>query len=181
MTGVEAVALLPEDWRSGTFVGRIETAAGPTPVLLRHGAGLDVSRAAATVSALLDRADLASVAGTDLGGLESAASGGPLLAPVDLQCIKAAGVTFAVSAIERVIEERVRGDARAAAAVRGKLEARVGGGLRSVVPGSAGAAELKALLIAEGLWSQYLEGAIGPEAESFTKAQVLAGGGAGPA
>jgi fumarylacetoacetate (FAA) hydrolase family protein len=177
MSGAEAVALLPEDWRAGTFVGRIDFAAGPTPVLLRRGEVLDVSRVAPTVSALVERADLASVEGARLGALE----GGRLLAPVDLQCIKAAGVTFALSAIERVIEERVRGDARAAAAVRGKLEERVGVGLRSVVPGSREAAELKALLMAEGLWSQYLEVAIGPDAEIFTKAPVLAAVGAGAA
>jgi len=179
--GVEAAALLPEDWRAGAFVGRVETRTGPTPVLLRGGALLDVSRAAPTVSALLERGDLATVGGSDLGALESATRGGALLAPVDLQCIKAAGVTFAVSAIERVIEERVRGDARAAGAVRDKLEARVGVGLRSVVPGSPEAAELKALLIAEGLWSQYLEVAIGPDAEIFTKAPVLSAVGAGAA
>jgi fumarylacetoacetate (FAA) hydrolase family protein len=179
--GVEAGALLPEDWRSGAFVGRVETRAGPTPVLLRKGAALDVSRAAPTVSALLERDDLATVPGRDLGPVELGIGAGTLLAPVDLQCIKAAGVTFAVSAIERVIEERVRGDARAAAAVRDKLEARVGVGLRSVVPGSPEAAELKALLIAEGLWSQYLEVAIGPDAEIFTKAPVLSAVGAGAA
>jgi fumarylacetoacetate (FAA) hydrolase family protein len=180
-SGVEAGALLPEDWRSGAFVGRVETRAGPTPVLLRRGTALDVSRAAPTVSALLERDDLATVPGLALGAIESATSGGTLLAPVDLQCIKAAGVTFAASAIERVIEERVRGNARAAAAVRDKLEARVGLGLRSVVPGSPEAAELKALLIAEGLWSQYLEVAIGPDAEIFTKAPVLSAVGAGAA
>jgi fumarylacetoacetate (FAA) hydrolase family protein len=96
------------------------------------------------------------------------------LSPIDLQCVKAAGVTFAVSALERVIEERARGDAGAAAAVRERLEARVGGGLARVVPGTDEAAALKAALIDEGLWSQYLEVAIGPDAEIFTKAPLLA-------
>ncbi len=96
-----------------------------------------------------------------------------LLAPVDLQCIKAAGVTFAVSAIERVIEERARGDSAKAAEVRGDLEAKVGSGIRSVVPGTEEAARLKAALIEAGMWSQYLEVAIGPDAEVFTKAPVL--------
>jgi fumarylacetoacetate (FAA) hydrolase family protein len=175
--GVEAAALLPADWRAGTFVGRVDGPAAPTPVLLRGGAALDVSGAAPTVSALLERGDLASLDGPALRTIR----GDRLLAPIDLQCIKAAGVTFAVSAIERVIEERVRGDASAAAAVRGKLEAAVGLKLRSVVPGSSEAGELKALLIAEGLWSQYLEVAIGPDAEIFTKAPLLSAVGAGAA
>jgi fumarylacetoacetate (FAA) hydrolase family protein len=97
-----------------------------------------------------------------------------LLAPVDLQAVKAAGVTFAVSAIERVIEERARGDFRLAGEIRDKLEVRIGGGIRSVVPGSEGAALLKQALIEEGLWSQYLEVAIGPDAEIFTKTSPLA-------
>jgi fumarylacetoacetate (FAA) hydrolase family protein len=97
-----------------------------------------------------------------------------ILAPVDLQAIKAAGVTFAISAIERVIEERARGDFSKAAEIRGRLEERIGGAIRSVVPGSEGAALLKDALIEDGLWSQYLEVAIGPDAEIFTKTAPLA-------
>ena len=82
-------------------------------------------------------------------------------------------MTFAVSAIERVIEERARGDASKAVEVRGRLEARIGGSVRSVVPGSAEAAALKAALIEDGMWSQYLEVAIGPDAEIFTKGPTL--------
>jgi fumarylacetoacetate (FAA) hydrolase family protein len=103
----------------------------------------------------------------------------PLLAPVDLQAVKAAGVTFAISAIERVIEERARGDYRLAASLRDKLEERIGGGIRSVVPGSDSAARLKQALIEEELWSQYLEVAIGPDAEIFTKTAPLASVGYG--
>jgi fumarylacetoacetate (FAA) hydrolase family protein len=173
--------LLPEDWKSGTFVGRIETVQGPSPVLIRGGAVIDMSVVAPTVSSLLDRADLADVEGEHLGSFDELELGPAgfgarpaLLAPVDLQCIKAAGVTFAVSAIERVIEERVRGDARASAQARQKLEDSVGATLRAVVPGTPKAAALKAVLIEQGLWSQYLEVAIGPDAEIFTKAPVLA-------
>jgi len=97
-----------------------------------------------------------------------------LLAPIDLQCIKAAGVTFAVSTLERVIEERARGDQGAATGIRALLNARIGGDLRQVRPGSDAAVKLKAALITEGLWSQYLEVAIGPDAEVFTKAPILA-------
>jgi fumarylacetoacetate (FAA) hydrolase family protein len=87
--------------------------------------------------------------------------------------VKASGVTFAVSALERVIEEQTRGDAAKAAEVRSKLEAAIGGSIRSVVPGSTEAAALKDALIAGGMWSQYLEVAIGPDAEIFTKSPVL--------
>ncbi len=176
----EPETMLPEDWSSGLFVGRIETTVGPSPVLIRDGRVLDMPAIAPTVSGLLDRDDLRSVAGNDLGRLGRLPLRAPgpdadfaLLAPVDLQCIKAAGVTFATSVVERVIEERVRGDSRAAAAARAKLEERVGASLRSVVPGSAEAQALKSALIDEGLWSQYLEVAIGPDAEIFTKAPVL--------
>jgi fumarylacetoacetate (FAA) hydrolase family protein len=87
--------------------------------------------------------------------------------------VKASGVTFAVSALERVIEERARGDSAVAASVRGRLEERIGGSIRAVVPGSAEADALKHALIEDGMWSQYLEVAIGPDAEIFTKSPTL--------
>ncbi|HEX4970660.1 MAG TPA: fumarylacetoacetate hydrolase family protein, partial [Steroidobacteraceae bacterium] len=96
-----------------------------------------------------------------------------MLAPCDLQCIKACGVTFAVSAVERVIEERARGDSAQAQAIRDALGQKVGADIRAVRPGSAEAARLKDALIADRLWSQYLEVAIGPDAEVFTKSPVL--------
>ncbi len=169
-------AALPADWRSGAFVGRIATAAGPSPVLLRGGVLYDVSRTAPTVAALLDRADRSRVSGSPLGPADELALFGPdasVLAPIDLQCIKAAGVTFAASAIERVIEERARGDAAAASTLRARLEAKIGAELRLVVPGTPAAQALKSALLDEGAWSQYLEVAIGPDAEIFTKAPVL--------
>jgi fumarylacetoacetate (FAA) hydrolase family protein len=176
----EVSTMLPADWLRGTFVGRIDAGSGPSPVLIREGVVHDVASAAPTVSALLERDDLGALTGRaigPLGSLRLRVAGGPaeatLLAPIDLQCVKAAGVTFALSAVERVIEERARGDSLAAAAVRRKLEARVGGSIRSVRPGSTEAAALKSALIEEGLWSQYLEVAIGPDAEIFTKVPVL--------
>src|SRR5690606_40196824 len=111
---------LPEDWQRATLVGRLQTSAGPTPIVVRDGRVYDVSRSAPTVSQLLNDWDGGELPrGEDLGLLESldlkasyAQSSEPrLLAPVDLQCIKACGVTFAISAVERVIEERARGDA----------------------------------------------------------------------
>jgi fumarylacetoacetate (FAA) hydrolase family protein len=134
-----------------------------------------VTAAAPTVSELLRAWTGAPPPGRDLGPLEDFDFGAtPLLAPVDLQVVKAAGVTFAVSAVERVIEERAGGDAARAEAIRADLSARVGADIRAVEPGSEGAQRLKAALIADGLWSQYLEVAIGPDAEIFTKAPVLA-------
>lgn len=169
---------LPADWRSGLFAGRIDRGEGPSPVVLRGGRLFDVAKSAATVSDLLEGA-AASAGGEDLGDLAalslSAHEGEKirLLSPLDLQCVKAAGVTFAVSTLERCIEERARGDAARAGEIREKLESDVGAGLQSVTPGSKQAEALKAALMAAGLWSQYLEVAIGPYAEIFTKAPVL--------
>jgi fumarylacetoacetate (FAA) hydrolase family protein len=160
------------------LVGRLLLDDGPTPVLVRGGEVEDISRAAPTVSDLMELDDPAGVSGKRLFPVEKLSSD-QLLAPVDLQAVKAAGVTFAISAIERVIEERARGDYRLAASIRDKLESRIGGGIRSVVPGSEGAARLKEALIDENLWSQYLEVAIGPDAEIFTKTAPLASIGSG--
>jgi fumarylacetoacetate (FAA) hydrolase family protein len=177
MKAFEPAAMLAGDWREGLFLGRIETAEGPTPVLVAGGVLHDMSRVAPTVAQLVaDRAFDAS-AGQALGDLDgvglSADQAPRLLSPVDLQCVKAAGVTFAVSAVERVIEERARGDANKAAEFRAMLEGRIGGGIRGLKPGSAEAMALKQALIDEGVWSQYLEVAIGPDAEIFTKSPVL--------
>lgn len=102
-----------------------------------------------------------------------------LLAPIDLQAIKAAGVTFAVSLLERVIEEQARGAPEKAAAARAEVEAALGGAVANLKPGSAEAMQLKALLQQKGLWSQYLEVGIGPDAEIFTKAPPMAAVGTG--
>ncbi|HEX4635373.1 MAG TPA: fumarylacetoacetate hydrolase family protein [Rhizomicrobium sp.] len=173
---------LPQDWRDAVLVGRIDTGEGPTPVVVREGRVYDVSKTAPTVSALLETWK-GVPEGKDLGdindlGLETAWSNGgkrkvKLLAPVDLQCVKAAGVTFAVSAIERVIEERAKGVPGAAQAIREQLASRIGTDIRKVVPSSPEAQKLKEALIADGLWSQYLEVAIGPDAEVFTKAPPM--------
>jgi fumarylacetoacetate (FAA) hydrolase family protein len=167
--------MLPSDHGQAILVGRVLLPQGPTPVLVRDGIVHDAASFAPTVADPLEREDLAQLNGRALCDVSALnADGQPrLLAPVDLQCIKAAGVTFAVSAIERVIEERARGDSARAAEVRGDLEAKVGSGIRSVVPGTPEAAKLKAALIDAGMWSQYLEVAIGPDAEVFTKGPVL--------
>ncbi|MGN6819531.1 MAG: fumarylacetoacetate hydrolase family protein [Sphingomonas sp.] len=170
--GADWSAMLPADWQTGCFVGRAMTGDGPSPLLIADGIAHDMAAAAPTVSALIAAGITAPDGGTPLGPLDQLDL--PILSPIDLQCVKACGVTFGLSAVERVIEERARGDARVAADIRARLEERVGGSIRRVVPGSADAAALKAALIDDGLWSQYLEVAIGPDAEVFTKAPVLA-------
>ncbi|MEN5363163.1 fumarylacetoacetate hydrolase family protein [Brevundimonas intermedia] len=171
---------LPADWRDARLLGRVMTEAGPSPVLARGGRLYDLSNHVATTAQAVALDDLDG-AGVDMGPLDEltvasawSSQGLQLLSPLDLQCIKASGVTFAVSALERVIEERARGDADAANAVRQSILDRIGGDLKNLRPGSEQAEAVKVQLIAEGLWSQYLEVAIGPYAEIFTKAPVLA-------
>ncbi len=174
---VSLLDFLPSDWRKGLFLGRVQTSDGPSPILVRDGIAYDMSGVAPTVAQLADMLPLAAETGQSMGPLDSLSA--PLLSPIDLQCVKACGVTFAVSALERVIEERARGDAAAASEIRARLEDRVGGSIRNVVPGTSEAAALKAALIEDGLWSQYLEVAIGPDAEVFTKAPILSSVGPG--
>ena len=176
---------LPQDWQDAILVGRMDLGEGPTPVVVKGGQVFDVSAVAPTVSQLLDAWDGTIPEGKPLGdindlgltrawdGPESAKGKIKLLAPADLQCIKACGVTFAVSAIERVIEERAKGVPGKAQSIRAELASKIGTDIKSVVPGSPEAARLKEALIADGLWSQYLEVAIGPDAEVFTKAPPL--------
>ena len=178
---------------NGCFVGRVWRAGiGPALVTPRDGRLYDItSRAAPTMRDLLEMADatefVAAQPGHDLGPLDAiaAASVEPapdsthLLSPADLQAIKACGVTFARSMIERVIEERAAGDATRATAIRARIAGAIGDTLRNLRPGSPEAAEVKRLLIAEGLWSQYLEVGIGPDAEVFTKSPPMASVGYG--
>ncbi|MET0178918.1 MAG: fumarylacetoacetate hydrolase family protein [Novosphingobium sp.] len=183
MAGVGGGAL-PEDWAQALLLGRLQTQEGPATILVEDGRVRDITADAATSADFLRRWDGSALPqGRDLGAVSEwpwarAWDGGreaspSLLAPIDLQCIKASGVTFAVSAVERVIEERARGDASRAEAIRDGLRERVGADIRSVRPGSDDAERLKQALLTDGLWSQYLEVAIGPHAEIFTKAQPL--------
>jgi len=179
--GVNLVPYLPQNWRDSLLVGRVDAGAGPTTVMVVNGHVRDVSSSAPTVSDLLNAWSGTLPPGKDLGVLDelpitAAFAGQPalrMLAPCDLQCIKACGVTFAVSAVERVIEERARGDSAQAQVIRDALGQKVGADIRAVRPGSIEAARLKDALIADRLWSQYLEVAIGPDAEVFTKSPVL--------
>jgi fumarylacetoacetate (FAA) hydrolase family protein len=180
--------VLPADGFRGAIAGRAwRPGIGPCVVSLRQDGVIDISRTCATLSELGAADDPArlvkSAPGENIGSLESLlANTFPdrrdtakpwLLAPVDLQVIKAAGVTFAVSMLERVIEERARGDAGAATAIRTEVTRLVGDDLAKLRPGSPEAMDLKAVLVAQGAWSQYLEVGIGPDAEIFTKAPTL--------
>ncbi|GAA1054980.1 fumarylacetoacetate hydrolase [Agromyces luteolus] len=187
-TWPDARGILPDDAGTATLVGRAWTADGPSVVALRPEGVVDVSRTFPTMRALTEHADpvaaLAAADGKVLGSLDDLVANTPpetrdpsrpwLLSPIDLHVVKAAGVTFPVSMLERVIEERARGDQDAAASIRAEILATIGGSLDSLKPGSEEAAALKALLIERGWWSQYLEVGIGPDAEVFTKAPVLA-------
>ncbi|MYM39572.1 fumarylacetoacetate hydrolase family protein [Duganella qianjiadongensis] len=177
--------MLPDDSERALLVGRIWRAGvGPAVVTVRAGQLVDISAQAATVADLFERDDLLELvrfaSGEILGPLETVLAGGnSLLAPCDLQAIKACGVTFAVSLLERVIEERAKGDPSRAAALRLEIQRHIGADLSAIRPGSEQAARLKTDLIARGLWSQYMEVGIGPDAEVFTKAQPLSAVGHG--
>lgn len=189
---------LPQDAERATLVGRAwlpGAGGGPSVVTVRGGRLVDISAAAPTLAGLFAQADAVRVArdapGADLGPLadwlDSTCTHGPdlaqrhLLAPCDLQVIKAAGVTFARSMVERVIEEQTRGDPALADAVRAQVVSVVGDDLAKLKPGSPAAMKLKEVLIERKLWSQYLEVGIGPDAEIFTKTAPMASVGTGVA
>ena len=187
---------LPQDAERALLVGRAwvpGAGGGPVLVTLRAGRLVDISTLAPTLAGLLERPDAAAqvraASGPDLGALADwltdTCANGPdltrrhLLAPCDLQVIKAAGVTFARSMVERVIEEQTRGDPALADSVRAQVESIVGDDLAKLKPGSPQAMKLKQALIERKLWSQYLEVGIGPDAEIFTKTAPLASVGTG--
>jgi fumarylacetoacetate (FAA) hydrolase family protein len=186
---------LPDDAAQASLAGRVwrPDMAGPSVVAIRDGAAVDVSVAFPTMRDLCEMPDpptaLRRANGQTIGTVEALLANTPaetrdpalpwLLAPIDLQAIKAAGVTFAISMLERVIEERARGDMNAAGAIREEVSRIVGGDLGKLKPGSPEAMRLKEVLIQQGAWSQYLEVGIGPDAEIFTKSQPMAAVGTG--
>ncbi|MDN3025944.1 fumarylacetoacetate hydrolase family protein [Streptomyces sp. S.PB5] len=187
-----AGSVLPADADRAALVARVHNPEwdGPCVAAVRGEQVVDLTAIAPTVSDLMERDDAAAVVREADGGhvwrldeLLDAPAGRRdvphLLAPVDLHVIKAAGVTFARSLLERVIEERTGGDPAQAARVRARVGQVVGGTLDGIRPGSPEADKAKELLVSEGLWSQYLEVGIGPDPEVFTKAPVLSAVGTG--
>jgi fumarylacetoacetate (FAA) hydrolase family protein len=186
---------LPDDGFAGALAGRVWRAdvEGPSVVSIRSDGVFDVSADFPTIRDLCEQPSpaeaLRSAQGLRLGTIFEILANTPrsnraetrpfLLAPIDLQAIKAAGVTFARSLLERVIEERARGNPEHAVATRKAIEAALGGELRSFKPGSPAAMRLKEALIEAGAWSQYLEVGIGPDAEIFTKGQPMSAVGCG--
>ncbi|PWJ92582.1 fumarylacetoacetate (FAA) hydrolase family protein [Mesorhizobium loti] len=187
------IFLLDDD---GVFLGRARSPAAPHPLMVtvRDGTVFDItSRAAPTVRDICEMPDPAghvlSAKGRPIGSLDDIAANSfeakrdpakpYLLSPVDLQAVKASGVTFVVSLLERVIEEQARGSAEKADAIRADIAGLIGHDLSKLKPGSPEAMEIKAKLIARGAWSQYLEVGIGPDAEIFTKCQPMASVGFG--
>lgn len=184
------MSFLPEN---GILLGRVWNAAvqGPSIVTIRDGDVMDITtEQAALASDICEMPNPAKyvfeAVGVKLGSVEDIANSkvGDLekthfLAPCDLQAIKACGVTFANSMVERVIEEQAAGDPQKALVIRGRVAEVIGDSLRNIKAGSAQAVKVKAALIKEGLWSQYLEVGIGPDAEIFSKAQVLSSVGMG--
>jgi fumarylacetoacetate (FAA) hydrolase family protein len=192
---LDSQTTLPADGAAGALAGRVwrPDLDGPSIVAVRADGVFDVSRAFPMMRDLCEEtnpaAALRAAAGERLEALDLILANTPLdardatkpwlLAPIDLQAIKAAGVTFATSMLERVIEERARGNPAAAAAIRAEISRVVGEDLARLKPGSAQAMRLKQVLIEQGAWSQYLEVGIGPDAEIFSKAQPMSAVGTG--
>ncbi|WP_237673876.1 fumarylacetoacetate hydrolase family protein [Vreelandella profundi] len=185
---------LPHDLDKALLVGRVwldGTHPGPALVTVHAGQVIDITAFGPTMADLLERDDVLSVVqraeGPSIGSVESLLANSQmpsptapyLLAPCDVQAVKACGVTFAVSLLERVIEEQAGGDPARAVALRDDLQALIGTDLSKITPGSAEAMALKEALQARGGWSQYMEVGIGPDAEVFTKAQPLSSVGFG--
>jgi len=180
-------AIFPSD---GVLLGRARVPGSTFPhvVTVRAGRVVDITaKSGATVRDICEMADpagyVAKAGGKDIGSAHEVLaaswaaklsdSAPSLLSPIDLQAVKAAGVTFVVSLLERVIEEQARGDKAKAEALRGEITGLIGTDLSKLVPGSEGAMKVKQTLIARGVWSQYLEVGIGPDSEIFTKSQPM--------
>ena len=192
---LSVVQTLPADAAQALLAGRVwrPELGGPSIVVLRGEMLFDVTRSFPTMRDLCEQPDpataLRNTGGEPVGALDAILANTPpdrrdsgkpwLLAPPDLQAVKAAGVTFITSLLERVIEERARGNPDAAAVIRIEVERLVGNDLRALRPGSPQAMALKEMLVAQGVWSQYLEVGIGADAEIFTKTAPMASVGTG--
>jgi fumarylacetoacetate (FAA) hydrolase family protein len=196
MTSQSPIVYLPDDIQRALLVGRVWRKAhgyeGPSVVLVRNGEVLDITASVPTTADLFDREDIVqfarTVKGESLGAVEKLMEANlhgteepvlRLLAPNDVQAIKACGVTFAISLIERVIEEQAGGAPAKAQDIRESIAATIGTDLSKIKPGSDAAMKLKAELERRGAWSQYMEVGIGPDAEVFSKSQPMSAVGFG--
>jgi fumarylacetoacetate (FAA) hydrolase family protein len=191
---------LPDDHERATLVGRAWVPgplAGPSPVTILKGKVFDLSQAVPTCAELMNSEDPVALVrnAVESGRAELMGQVGDLLlnssadrrnpdrayflSPVDLQAVRACGVTFIASMLERVIEEQAKGDPAGAEAIRKNLIAEIGGELRAIKPGSPEAMRVKDSLVKRNLWSQYLEVGIGPDAEVFNKSQPMSAVGTG--
>ena len=196
MNNIYYAHFLPDDGFNGTLIGRAWSTGkipGPSPVIIKEEGVFDISTIAPTTSDLLNQGFKEK--NLDLSKLDRIGSYNDLmvnsfavarnvlepyfLSPFDLHCIKGCGVTFVVSMLERVIEERAGGKPIVAEEIREKIHSKIGGSIEKIIPGSDEAEGLKALLQKEGMWSQYLEVGMGPYAEIFTKSQPLSSVGIG--
>lgn len=190
----QTASCLPEDYKSASLIGRVwreQPHPGPAIVVLRDDEVIDISAHVMTMADVIDHPNAAEfvsrIEGERLCTIEELLDNSLakplyapyLLAPCDVQAIKACGVTFAVSLLERVIEEQSGGDSKRANELRQDIQTMIGGDLSLIIPGSEQALSLKAKLQAQGAWSQYMEVGIGPDAEVFTKAQPLSSVGFG--
>jgi fumarylacetoacetate (FAA) hydrolase family protein len=192
--------VLPHDADAATLIGRAwipGNHGGPAPVALRAGRAWDLTRVVPTSAQLTNSVDPARVTRDALASgwakpvgridamLENSAAGRRdparpyFLAPCDLQALRACGVTFVSSMLERVIEEHAKGDSARAEDIRNSIAEEIGAEIRTVKPGSDAAMRLKESLVKRKLWSQYLEVGIGPDAEVFNKAQPMSAVGIG--
>ncbi|CAM2168203.1 Fumarylacetoacetate (FAA) hydrolase family protein [Paraburkholderia sacchari] len=192
---LNSTLFLPEDLDRALLIGRVwrtEPIDGPSVVVVRNGEAFDITHAVATTADLFDRDDAVhfarTVSGEALGSVGALIEGSfapvsnrtpRLLAPCDVQALKACGVTFAVSLLERVIEEQAGGDPAKAAEVRDMIVELIGTDLADIKPGSESALKLKSELQRRGAWSQYMEVGIGPDAEVFSKSQPMSAVGLG--
>ena len=188
--------VLPRDAADALLIGRawVPADGGPAVIAVRGREAVDLTPTYPTVSGLLNLASAKDVRGAIerapvLARLDALLANSVegrrdpatpwLLAPSDLQAVKASGVTFIASLLERVIEERARGNPALAEGARKEIQAIIGPDLRGIRPGSTDAARVKEVLVAKGMWSQYLEVGIGPDAELFTKCPPMASVGHG--
>ena len=186
-------ATLPHDGTRGALAGRVwRPGIGPSVVAIRADGVIDITASAPTMRDLAEMespAEVVRTGGERIGVLADILANTPeavrdtskpwLLSPIDLQAVKAAGVTFARSMLERVIEEQAKGAPEKAEAIRAQVQNQLGGDLKRLKPGSPQALALKQTLIEQGAWSQYLEVGIGEDAEIFTKAQPMSSVGHG--